>query len=302
MARIDPLESALERALGLIVGTRTPPRLAAAMRHAVFPGGARFRPRLLLAVSQACSGGATAASADAAEAAAVAVELVHCASLVHDDLPCFDNAPIRRGRMSVHAKYGDALAVLVGDGLIVGAFEVLAHGCARHDQLAPTLGVLAAAVGANGGLVAGQAWEDEPAADLQRYHRAKTGALFEAATTMGAIAGRAAPGPWRALGTAIGEAYQLADDIADLVATPTELGKPVGQDLIHDRPSAALELGVDRAIARLDALTRQIASDVPDCPGAEALRAWLADSCARLFPRRVLPHHLSQRGAATMSA
>ena len=99
-----------------------PPLLAAAMRHAVFPGGARIRPQLCLAVARAC-GDAHPALADAA---AAAIELLHCASLVHDDLPCFDDAATRRGQPSVHAAYGERLAVLAGDALIVLAFQTLA--------------------------------------------------------------------------------------------------------------------------------------------------------------------------------
>jgi geranylgeranyl diphosphate synthase type II len=279
MAPIEPLEAALVRALDGLLGTQTPPRLRAAMRHAVFPGGARFRPRLLLAVASAC-GSATPQALDAA----VALELVHCASLVHDDLPCFDNAAIRRGVISVHARFGEATAVLVGDGLIVASFDVLARAVVADPRLAPTIAVLSRAVGANGGLVAGQAWESEPATDVQRYHHAKTGALFEAATTMGAIAAGADPARWRRLGVLIGEAYQLADDLADLVASPHALGKPVGQDLLHGRPSAALELGIPRALDHLAAQIERISDAVPDCRGADALRAWLAGACQRLFP------------------
>lgn len=279
MAPIEPLETALIRALDGLVGTETPPRLRAAMRHAVFPGGARFRPRLVLAVANAC-GGATSSALDAA----VAIELVHCASLVHDDLPCFDDAALRRGAISVHARFGEATAVLVGDGLIVASFEVLARACAVDPRLVSTIATLARAVGANGGLVAGQAWEAEPTTNLQRYHHAKTGALFEAATTLGAIAAGASPSCWRHLGTLIGEAYQLADDISDVVASPEALGKPVGQDLLHDRPSAAEQLGVPRALHQLGALVERIADAVPDCRGADGLRAWLLGACQRLFP------------------
>jgi geranylgeranyl diphosphate synthase type II len=298
MGRTPDIDHALEQAFGHIVGPDTPPRLAAALHHAVFPGGARFRPELVLAVADACG----ARSMSAARHAACAVELVHCASLVHDDLPCFDNALIRRGRASVHAKYGEALAVLVGDGLIVGAFAELGVAIGRHGALAGAVAILARAVGTNGGLVAGQAWEGELMTTVQRYHRAKTAVLFEAATCIGAIAGGAAPEPWRELGATIGEAYQLADDLADLVATPTALGKPVGQDLLHGRPSAALELGVERAFARLDEVVARIAAAVPPGPRADELRAWLRERCALLFPRPAAPRHDSVHGDAAMSA
>ncbi|MBK8241503.1 MAG: polyprenyl synthetase family protein [Deltaproteobacteria bacterium] len=301
MGRPDHVEMALVRAFGHAVGQRTPPRLAAAMRHAVFPGGARVRPRLLMAVAHAC--GVDDDGRAAAEDAAAAVELMHCASLVHDDLPCFDNAPIRRGRATVHAKYGESTAVLVGDGLIVAAMETLADACARHPRLLPALGVLARATGGNGGLVAGQAWEGEPQADIARYHHAKTGALFEAATCMGAIAAGVDHGPWRALGARFGEAYQIADDLLDLVGTPTELGKPVGQDVVHARPSAAIELGLERAWTKLDEVLQAMRDDVPGCAAAPRLHAWLDEACARLFPARRLSHRATLvRDAAVADA
>lgn len=250
MARVDPLELALRRAFGTLTGPGTPPGLAAALAHAVFPGGARVRPQLAIAVARACAGRLPMAVRDVA----VALELVHCASLVHDDLPCFDNAPLRRGRPSVHAQYGESTAVLVGDALIAGAFELLGRACSERASLLPTIGILAAAVGARSGLVAGQAWETEEHADIGRYHRAKTGALFEAAVRMGAIAGGGRPEAWHELGETIGYAYQIADDILDCTACASEVGKPVGQDLLLGRPSAVLQLGLDgpmpRSVAR----------------------------------------------------
>ncbi len=293
MARPDAFEIALSRAFARIVGRGTPPRLADALRHAVFPGGARVRPRLLLAVARA----AGARDVAPAHLGAIAVELVHCASLVHDDMPCFDNAPIRRGRAAVHAKFGEATAVLVGDGLIVGAFDVLAHACVDHPRLLPALSVLSQASGTAGGLVAGQAWEAEPAPDVARYHRAKTGGLFEAATVIGAIAAGVEPEPWRAVGAAFGEAYQIADDLLDLVGTPTELGKPVGQDIVHARPSAAIELGLERAWARLDDVLQRMRGAIPPCADAGALHGWLDEACARLFPAR----RLQPRTAETLA-
>ncbi len=115
------IEQALDSALASAHRQNCPPLLAQAMRHAVFPGGARIRPRLTLAVAMAC--GDTQPST--ANAAAAAIEFLHCASLVHDDLPCFDDADIRRGKAAVHKAFGEPLAVLAGDALIVLAFETL---------------------------------------------------------------------------------------------------------------------------------------------------------------------------------
>ena len=162
-----------------------PPRLEAAVRYAVFPRGARIRPRLCLAVAAACGEDFS----DVSDAAAASIELLHCASLVHDDLPCFDDAPTRRGKPSVHAAFGQPLAVLAGDALIVLSFQNLARAAVHAPQRLPgLLRTLASAAGMPSGIVAGQAWECEPHVNLSEYHRAKTGALFAAATLSGAIA------------------------------------------------------------------------------------------------------------------
>jgi geranylgeranyl diphosphate synthase type II len=129
------IEHALDAVLTPGEAAGHPLRLAAAMRHAVFPGGARIRPTLCLAVAAACGDDHPAL----ADAAAAAVELMHCASLVHDDLPCFDDAPTRRGRPSVHRAFGERLAVLAGDALIVLAFEALGRGAAQAPRRLPAL-------------------------------------------------------------------------------------------------------------------------------------------------------------------
>ena len=191
------IETVLDGAVAHAEAPGAPPRLAEAIRYAVFPGGHRIRPRLCVAVALACGDDDPAAS----DAAAGAIELLHCASLVHDDLPCFDDAATRRQKPSVHAAFGVPLAVLTGDALIVAAFETLARGAARSPaRLAALVGLVARAVGSPSGIVAGQAWESEPHVDLVEYQQAKTGALFAAATVAGAAAAGAPPLPWRLLG------------------------------------------------------------------------------------------------------
>lgn len=221
------IEQALVTALAYGEAPGCPPLLAAAIRHAVFPGGARIRPKLCLAVACACGED----DPRVIEAAAAAIELLHCASLIHDDLPCFDDAPVRRGKPSVHAAFGERLAVLAGDALIVLAVQTLARGAARApERLAALLLTLGESVGMPSGIVAGQAWECEPKVALAEYQRAKTGALFAAATAGGAVAAGAEPHLWQGLGERIGEAYQVADDIRDVAADAQDLGKPVGRD------------------------------------------------------------------------
>jgi geranylgeranyl diphosphate synthase type II len=259
------------------------------MRHAVFPGGARLRPHLCLAVAAACGDEDGAL----AEGAAIAIELLHCASLVHDDLPCFDDADLRRGQPSVHAAFGQPLAVLAGDALIILAFDVLARaGAVAPARLPLLLTSVTRGVGMPGGIVAGQAWESEPEAPVETYHRAKTGALFVAATTCGAIAAGSNPGPWRALGDALGCAYQVADDLADAASSPEICGKPIGRDAALHRPSLVAELGLDGAFARLQSLVAQAVAAVPDCDGAKGLR-----DLVQMQATRLAPGHLARSAA-----
>ena len=282
MKPITRIEHALATAISSGEGPGCPPKLAGAVRHAVFPGGARIRPQLCLAVAQACGDDDPALS----EAAACAIELLHCASLVHDDLPCFDDAPTRRGRASVHYAYGESLAVLAGDALIVLAFQTVARNGSRNvERLAPVLATIAAGVGMPTGIVAGQAWECEPRVSLAQYQRAKTGALFAAATMAGALAAGASATPWRDLGEWLGEAYQAADDIRDVAGDPRVIGKSTGRDAALLRPSAAAELGLEGAIAHFDHLVARAIEVVPDCPGAEMLRTMVRMESERLVPK-----------------
>lgn len=267
-----------------------PPTLGAAMRHAVFPGGARIRPRLCLAVAMAC--GETARNATA-EAAATAIELLHCASLVHDDLPCFDNAPLRRGLPSVHAQFGERIAILAGDALIVLAFQTLGRGLvAVPERLPALLGIVARSVGMPGGICAGQAWESEATVRLAEYQCAKTGALFAAATAAGALAAGADYERWRLLGERLGEAYQVADDVQDAAGDAALLGKPTGIDQSLGRPSSARELGLRGALERFGHLVEAAVAAIPECPGRVQLTEMI-----RAESHRLIPEHVHARAA-----
>ncbi len=293
MENTECIEAALEAALATQHVAGGPPRLAAAMRDAVFPGGARIRPQLALAVAQACG----ADDLSLAASAAAAIELMHCASLVHDDLPCFDNALTRRGRPSVFAAHGERLAVLAGDALIVAAYQsVLAGGNAHPERLAPLLQTLSAAVAAPSGIIAGQAWECEPRVALTEYQRAKTGALFVAATMAGAQAAGVASDPWRTLGECLGEAYQVADDIRDVALDAETLGKPAGQDAALGRPSSAAELGLCGAIQLFDRLIAFASTSIPSCRGSAQLR-----TLVRLEAKRLVPLDLTRKLAPSVA-
>lgn len=273
----------LRQALGLDAEDTCPPKLKQALEHAVFPGGAHVRPKLCFAVAHACN-----PEADLSDslAAATALELLHCASLVHDDLPCFDDAGLRRGKPSVHVAFGENLAVLTGDALIVLAFETLAkHAKTYFREL--TL-VMSEATAPPNGIAAGQAWESEPEIDLQAYHNSKTAALFIAAARAGAVSVGASDLAWRALGEHLGMAYQIADDLRDAVLTLAELGKPSNQDERNCRPSAVEEYGINGAYSRLrDSIEAAVAS-VPLCAGSESLRQLIHAQAIRLTPEHLV--------------
>ena len=278
------IHSAVETAIAHGAGRGAPPRLAHALDYAVTPGGARIRPTILMSVAIACGDNAPALS----DAAAAALELIHCASLAHDDLPCFDDAPVRRGKPSLHRRHSEPLAVLAGDSLIVLAFETLARAGRAHPGRALELTrILAARTGMPGGICAGQGWESETEVDLGAYHRAKTGSLFVAATQMGAVAAGHEAEPWEELGARIGEAFQVADDLRDALLTEEEMGKPAGQDAVHARPSAVATLGVQGATERLkDILAGAIAS-IPACPGEAMLAEMVRRQAKAIVPAPV---------------
>jgi geranylgeranyl diphosphate synthase type II len=208
---------------------------------------------------------------------------------VHDDLPCFDDADMRRGRPSVHRAFGEPLAVLAGDALIVLAFQTVARaGCGAPERLGPVINAIGDGVGVPFGIVAGQAWECEPRADLSEYQRQKTGALFAAASVAGAAAaGVADAEAWRLLGDRLGEAFQVADDLRDAVEDEASIGKPVGRDKALGRPSAVLQLGLDGAVARLKTLANAAVESIPACPGRSLLRAAMLEEVGRLLPRKL---------------
>jgi geranylgeranyl diphosphate synthase type II len=270
--------SVLGRAMG---GAEAPARLAQALHYAVTPGGARIRPTILLSVAMACGDDRP----HLADAAAVALELIHCASLVHDDLPCFDDADFRRGKPTVHKAYSEPLAVLTGDSLIVLAFDVLAEAAgADADRALKMIRVLSQRTGMPDGICAGQGWESETQINLSAYHRAKTGALFIAATQMGALAAGQDADQWEELGARIGEAFQVADDLRDALYDAETLGKPAGQDVAHNRPNAVTSLGVQGAIRRLKDILGGAIASIPACPG----EAMLADMVRR-YAERMTP-------------
>lgn len=220
-----------------------------AMRYAVLDGGKRLRPLLVLAACEAVNG-----SLQAALRAACAVELIHAYSLVHDDMPCMDNDVLRRGKPTVHIKFGEAQALLAGDALQALAFEFLTPDddtlpVATQAQLCRMLARAAGGQGMAGGQAIDLASVGLPltSEQLHEMHRLKTGALLQASVLMGASCGAASAAVMNALrdyGAAVGLAFQVVDDILDVTADSATLGKTAGKDAAQDKPTFVSLLGL----------------------------------------------------------
>ena len=227
-----------------------PADLHAAMRYAVLDGGKRVRPLLVYAAGQL-------RHADHAELtrAACALEMIHAYSLVHDDMPCMDNDALRRGKPTVHVKYGEACALLVGDALQAQAFLILAEGKNPPARQLKMLQVLAHASGSLG-MCGGQAIDLASVGlpltreQLEQMHQLKTGALLRAAVVLGAVCGNNefTDNELAALDNyahAIGLAFQVVDDILDATADSTVLGKTAGKDAANNKPTYVSILGLE---------------------------------------------------------
>ncbi|MDY7010230.1 MAG: farnesyl diphosphate synthase [Planctomycetota bacterium] len=230
-----------------------PATLGESMRYACLNGGKRLRPALVFLSAE------TVAEPKRWPAdptpAAVAVEMVHCYSLVHDDLPAMDDDTLRRGRPTCHVKFGEAMAILTGDALLTRAFEVIASGYTESARLTELIGTLASAAGA-GGMIAGQVADmglcEVPEGDAgRRYiHLRKTAALLTAAVRMGGICAGADEDQLYALeafGENVGLAFQVADDLLDAVGSAGEIGKTPGKDARAGKRTYAGELGIEHA-------------------------------------------------------
>jgi geranylgeranyl diphosphate synthase type II len=214
--------------------TAPPETIHRAMRYSLFAGGKRIRPILCVEAAHAVSG-----AADGVVSAACSLELIHTYSLIHDDLPALDNDDYRRGKLTNHKVFGEAMAILAGDALLTLAFQVLAELPVAADRKARLMAELATASGTVGGMIGGQVadleGEGQPpnAQLLETIHRAKTGALLRASLRLGAIHAGADEEQYAALsqyGEHIGLAFQIVDDLLDVEETSAELGKTAGKD------------------------------------------------------------------------
>lgn len=268
-----------------------PAELMVAMRYAVLDGGKRLRPLLVFAAFEAVSAGLSlksgvAADRELAMRAACAVELIHAYSLVHDDMPCMDNDVLRRGKPTVHVKFGSASALLAGDALQALAFELLTPDdvSVPAERQAMLCRLLARAAGC-AGMAGGQAIDLASVgralteSQLREMHQLKTGALLRASVMMGAACGEATEQALKALqsyGAAIGLAFQVVDDILDVTADSATLGKTAGKDEAQDKPTYVSLMGLESARRYAQTLYNQalealVASNLPDTRALQGL-------------------------------
>ena len=264
--------ASVELALGEWVPAVAPAGLGEAMRYGVLDGGKRLRALLVQAAADAAGAGATPQGRDAALRAACAVELIHAYSLIHDDMPCMDNDILRRGKPTVHVKFGEAQAMLAGDAMQAMAFEVLTpdadEGSATDPVLQARLCRLLARASGQLGMAGGQAIDlasvghalDE--ATLRDMHQRKTGALLRASVQMGAACAglQTDSAAWKALteyGHAMGLAFQIVDDVLDATQGSETLGKTAGKDADANKPTYVSLLGLQGARDEANDLLQQ---------------------------------------------
>ena len=281
------VEDVLDHALP--PANQPPARLHEAMRYSVLGGGKRLRPLLAYAAVE-CFGG----DVPCADASAAALEIIHAYSLIHDDLPAMDNDDLRRGKPTCHIAFGEATAILAGDALQALAFEVLAKDARTRAEAATQLTMLrtlATACGAHG-MAGGQAFDLDAVGkklspiELERMHAYKTGALIRAAVVLGGLASGNADAPrlrtMEQVGTRIGLAFQIRDDILDIEGNVEVIGKRQGADVAMDKPTYPSIIGMDASRALAESLR------------AESINL-LSGFDARAEPLRDLVHYAVDR-------
>jgi geranylgeranyl diphosphate synthase type II len=272
----------VEAALDESLGPERPEQLREAMRYSLLAGGKRLRPILCLAACELAGG-----DSEQALSTAVALEMIHTMSLIHDDLPAMDNDDLRRGRPTNHKVYGDAVAILAGDALLTRSFEMVAlrsPGVAP-ERLLKVVGELSVVAGAPG-LVGGQVVDLECEGKqvdldtLEFIHLHKTGALLSACVICGALIGGAKEDLIAALriyARGIGLAFQIIDDILDVTASSDVLGKTAGKDLIADKTTYPKLLGLEESRRRAELLVSEAKAALEPWSASAAPLLALAD-------------------------
>lgn len=257
--------------------------LQEAMEYSLLAGGKRIRPILTLETCRLCGG-----DVEAALPFACGVEMVHTYSLIHDDLPAMDNDDLRRGRPTNHIVYGEAAAILAGDALLTAAFEQLTKAELPAQRIVEAVMCLSRAAG-SAGMVGGQALDmagEGRALDreeLELLQSLKTGALISAAAELGCIAAGGTPeqrSRVRAYAQALGRAFQVRDDMLDVISSQAELGKPVGSDRLNEKSTFVTALGLEGCAALVEELTRQAVEAMEGFARPE-FHVWLAKSLAQ---------------------
>lgn len=250
-------DQALERLLP--AADQYPPSIHRAMRHSVFAGGKRLRPILCMESARMVSG----CVPNGVEELGAALEMLHTYSLIHDDLPALDNDDLRRGRPTCHKAFGEATAILAGDGLQTYAYEVLAKlQCPAQARVA-IIAEIAHATGTIDGMIGGQVMDLEAehtrpdAQTLDYIHRSKTGALLTASVVTGGLYAGGSDAQIQGLrnfGQNIGLAFQIIDDVLDVTQTSEQLGKTAGKDTAHDKATYPALFGIEASLTKADEL------------------------------------------------
>lgn len=257
--------------------------LQEAMEYSLLAGGKRIRPVLTLEVCRMCGG-----NLQAALPFACGVEMIHTYSLIHDDLPAMDDDQLRRGRPTNHVVYGEATAILAGDGLLTAAFEQLSKAELPPERVVAAVGCLARNAGP-GGMVGGQALDmagegrSMTRGELEQLQSLKTGALISAAAELGCIAAGGTEDERRkvrAYAQALGRAFQVQDDILDVTSTDEQLGKTVGSDRVNEKTTFVTALGLEGSRALVEELTKQAVEALTGFEQPEFL-IWLAETLAK---------------------
>lgn len=282
---LEQTASALEKICGRFLPEES--EVCRAARYSLLGGGKRIRAVLVLSVCEMLGGNMAAA-----EQFAAAVEMLHCYSLIHDDLPCMDNDDLRRGRPSCHKAFGEATAMLAGDVLLTEAFETIANAPASAQACVRAAKALGAGAGSRG-MVYGQEldlkYESLAATEeqLRLIHRNKTGALINAAVQMGAAAAEADEEKCKALEAyayGIGLVFQIVDDVLDVTSTPEQLGKPIGSDSENGKTTFATLYGVQGAMELAGQLNAKTCAELRGRFGEKA--AFLEQLAQRLLTRK----------------
>lgn len=282
---LEQTASALEKVCGRFLPEES--EVCRAARYSLLGGGKRIRAVLVLSVCEMLGGNMAAA-----EQLAAAVEMLHCYSLIHDDLPCMDNDDLRRGRPSCHKAFGEATAMLAGDVLLTEAFEAIANAPASAQACVRAAKALGAGAGSRG-MVYGQEldlkYESLAATEeqLRLIHQNKTGALINAAVQMGAAAAEADEEKCKALEAyayGIGLVFQIVDDVLDVTSTPEQLGKPIGSDSENGKTTFATLYGVQGAMELAGQLNAKTCAELRGRFGEKA--AFLEQLAQRLLTRK----------------